>query len=338
MTYVPDATIGTMITLDRAKLAADTSSLIAAASAVGGASLRTGARLRARDLEFPEQYTVVTDHCDHRLHDWKYTGSGRPVVFEGDPAPVYTSTSPDDPHGAEPLGNFESTTESQSFINTVAVLPVPAWTAVGATTPLSRLARLSVTVAIITNDETLTDDLVSGGGVKQFNSDAEVAAALAVRAHRISYSGLRQHTFRSGLILDTVSDKTDAWECGKLAGMRARQSRQSHKNNVPVSALPSNLSNGGPAGGSPLNKSYHTFQCTALLAPGQLALRQNLAPGDAILVSITGPDRLIYAGRSYAKTVTNSGALPFTLLEKRNIILPVRASVCAGLFVTEQCA
>lgn len=341
MTYIPDATIGTMPTLDRVKFNADNASAVTSASALGSESARTGTVFNSRKLEFPDHIIVQSDSCGHKLLEWRNGGgAGKPLVFEDVPAPVYRYLFVGD-HNPE-QSNIP-TWESQSFVNAVAIMLVPAWTAAGSVPPLMRLARLSLSVALIVNHETLSDS----DDIEKFGSNQEIAQSLVVRAHRISYAGLRQRRFVAGsedtleasYVADFVSEDVDAWKCGSKTGMRARSPRKGVSGNVPnLGAHPQS------AGGAPGSFAYRTFQCTTLLAGESLAQRQNLAPGDAIVVSVTGPPTLIYAGESspksiiYGLDVENPSDILDTLIVsiKRNIILPVRGSWAAGVFVAEQ--
>lgn len=317
MTYVPDATLATMLTLDRTKVQADDTSLVTNTSALAAGSVRNGTRFSWSKLEFPHAVTVVSDGFGHQHWDWRMTGRGKPIVFDDQPSPIYNWNGD--------AGAYDTWigVESQNFVNVLPPLPVPAWTHADAATPKMRLLRLCLAVQLITNDEGTEDAAAPGKAV--FAGDADIAQQLVVRAHRVQWSALRQQfnaidTDNPNRYLDHVSEKVDAWKLGQLTGMAARARNRNAAGNVPAAALHPDA-----AGGAPGTKRYATFAATALLGPDVLAMRQNLAPGDAVIVSITGPDRLIYAGdAAYDRSSP-----------KRNIILPVMGAHLAAVFATE---
>lgn len=319
--YVPDPAIGTMTTADRATVDADNAALVESASEINVDSVRDGARFSWQKLEFPGHILVVGKAFGYRHLNWIVDGTGKPIVFDDEPAPAYT-------YDENPLtvgtGHYATagliTTESQNFINTIAVLPVPAWTASGAATPALRLRRLAVSIQILTNEATTED--AATAGKKIYPGDADLAQQLVVRAHRISYSGLRQQLHApesvNPVYMDHVSESVDAWKCGSLTGMRARARSKAFVDNVPAATL-----HPLAYGGEPTGKTYGSFCATALLAGQSLAARQNLAAGDAIIVSVTGPPKIIYAGQDTFST------------SKRNVVFPVRGAIVVGVFTGE---
>lgn len=315
-----------MTTVDRALLNADAAEMVTEA-VVRSTNLRNGTKFRAESLEHPEHDLVVSEYCGHKSCDWyRGGGQGKPIIFEDDPAPQYGL----DLNG-QPERTLDNLWASQNFVNTIGCLLVPRWGGFTAATPKMRLQRLSVSVVIAVNDETLEDSTASDA--KQFENDADVAGALTVRVHRVAYDRLRARGIEQAypgrpapptsfytMAADFVSERIEATRLGELTGMIAGPRVRGEAGTIATCGIHSKWD--GSGGGAVLASSvaFRLFQAHALLGPGSLAAHQNLAPGDAILVSITGSDRLINAGE------------PKFNENKRNTILPVRGHWVVGAF------
>lgn len=332
MAYTPDTNIGTMTTVDRALLNADSAEMVTEA-VMRSTNVRTGTRFRSADLEHPEHDLVVNEYCGHKaLQWWNGGGQGRPIVFEDDPAPEYTLNA-----AGQPDGSNENLWEAQNFVNTIGCLLVPRWGGFTAATPKLRLKRLSVSVIVAVNDETLQEASTSA---KQFENDADVAGALTVRVHRVAYDKIRARPIAQSPItarpvppnnvtlaaVDLVSERIEATRVGALTGMIAGPRVRSEVGTIATSGIHPKFD--GSSNGAIIASSvqFRLFHAHALLGPGSLSARQNLAPGDALLVSVTGSDRLINAGE------------PAFNAAKRNTVLPVRGHWVVGVFRGEHAA
>lgn len=333
MAYTPDTNIGSMTTLDRALLNADAAEMVTEA-VMRSTNVRTGTRFRAADLEHPEHDIVVSEYCGHKsTRWWNGGGQGRPVVFEDDPAPEYDLNSDGQPDNTD-----DNLWASQNFVNTIGCLLVPKWGGFTAATPKLRLKRLAVSVIVAVNDETLEDSTASDA--KQFENDADVAGALTVRVHRVAYDKLRARPMSQApvtgrpasplnlyrLAVDIVSEQIEATRVGALTGMVAGPRVRSEVGTIATSGIHSKFDGSNDGAIIASSVQFRLFHAHALMGPGSLSARQNLAPGDALLVSITGSDRLINAGE------------PKFNAAKRNTILPVRGHWVVGVFRGEHAA
>lgn len=331
--YAANAAIGAAATLTQSLVVPEVDSVVTAASALDSTSMRTGAVIPTRKLEFPTVTAVVGASSGHRFLDWRISGTGRPIVWEDEPVPPFTRDAADVNRSfADAMTDYES----QRYINNVATLTAPNWSSQYAGSPRWRLASITLTVAILSTVKT-TNAAVSAEDV--FVSDQDLADSLIVRAHRISYASIRARSYadRSASLVyphsaDFVSGKIDAGKLAEKVGMRARPRGSvpsSGTGNMPITCGAYRTEGAGAASrlkaypDMGVNGIAQHFQAMTHLDGESIGSVEFLAPRDAVLISITASDRALF----------NAQAQPLT--DRPNVIFPVRSYVAIATMESE---
>lgn len=316
MPHVARAALNGASTIVKADVDADDASIIQNGGALNASSIRPGARFDFQRLEFPFTRQVSSHYYGHRYSISDYSGSGRPIVMTGPRAADLTLSS-----GDMPANYKEIEHRANNFIDVVDYFPVPSWSNGLAATPLLRLESLAVTVSLIVHDQSL-----EGDGIKQFATDADVAAALTVNVYRLPSSKLRAYryppatafTLRARYVWQ-ADPSVDLSLVATKAGMIARPRRRANVDNMTGSGYMTS-DTAGPAFGSLAGEAFANFQALALLDGANIVQSHTLAPDDLLIVSVTGTDRLIYGGEASFKP------------DHRTIVLPVRGAWSVPVF------
>lgn len=341
--YVANAAILAMTTLQRSLVAAEFgTTIINSASAIDATQCRTGLVIPTRKLEFPTVTALVGDSSGHRFIDWRVSGTGRPVVWEDDPtAPIAKDLLDSGRMAADSMSDYES----QRYINTLCVLTAPDWAYVTSANPRWRLTSVTVTVAVLSNVPTTRSVVPDNTTV--FTDDQDLASELIVRAHRVPYAKIRtrQYSERSDahpapVSADFVSSKVDAGAVASKKGMTARPRGpmpQAGAGNMPITcgAYRSEGTPGGdlsaanrntkcyPGMGKQPTAQAQSFQAMTQLGPESIGPAMYLAPRDALVISITASDRLLF----------DTNAVPLTA--SPNVVFPVRSYLCVAEMESE---
>ena len=321
MPHSATAALNGAATLVQADVETDINSVLTYGGAVSEASKRDNARIEASKLEFPFTRCVAGYYVGHRTKTGEHCGAGREIVIIGPDAPDLTLSS-----GAMPAWPDEASWRSRNFIDVLDYFPTPLWTQATATTPKSRLESLSVTVTVIVTDDSLND----AGGVRQFQTDQDIADALIIRVYRVPAARLRgwrpPPTTSAGVtarFLWRADPEVDLSLIAEKQGMTARPRRQAYADNIPPAGYMAGSDPEGPSGSvvSLSGVAFQNFQCLALLDGAEIVQTHTLAPDDMLVVVVTGTDRLIFGGEATF------------VPDRRTVILPVR-----GYWVVPVCA